>query len=98
MSVLSLDVRAENACAIIEHARQCLLLLVRENGPELVEMLVSEERPMETHLPEEGLTRNVRGLEVIGRALAYLDNAQGQLEMHLTTITVPRDGGPGGVR
>jgi len=98
MTVLSLEVRAENARAHIEHSRQCLLLLVRESGPELAAMLVSAERPTETDLPEEGLTRNVRGLEVITRALAYLENAQAQLEMHLTFITVPRDPKPGAVQ
>lgn len=96
MTALPLSVRAENARAAIEHGRQCLLLLVRENAPELAAMLVSEERPAETELPEEGLTRNVRGLEVITRTLAYLENARDELERHVKTTSAARDAGPGG--
>lgn len=60
----------------VKLAREVLNLLVREAGPALADICVTEERPTEGELPEQGRSRYVRALEVVARALTYLTHAE----------------------
>lgn len=64
----------------IRYAQDTLNLLLQNSAPELAKILVTEERPTESELPETGKARWVRAIEVVTRALEYLEWGADELD------------------